>query len=91
MNREEIIQAKDKLNHCIEFYENMCEPREVQPILTGEEKKALKSSLRYNDNLEQQCKKQKEVIDKLNDLLSDEFLEVIDRDTLLDILKEVSK
>lgn len=41
--------------------------------------------------LEQQCKKQKEVIDKLNDLLSDEFLEVIDRDTLLDILKEVSK
>lgn len=91
MNREEIIQAKDKLNHCIEFYENMCEPREVQPILTGEEKKALKSLLRYNDNLEQQCKKQKEVIDKLNDLLSDEFLEVIDRDTLLDILKEVSE
>lgn len=41
--------------------------------------------------LEQQCKKQKEVIDKLNDLLSDEFLEVIDRDTLLDILKEVSE
>ena len=36
-------------------------------------------------------KKQKEVIDKLNDLLSDEFLEVIDRDTLLDILKEVSE
>lgn len=31
--------------------------------------------------------KQKEVIDKLNDLLSDEFLEVIDRD----ILKEVSE
>lgn len=42
-------------------------------------------------NLEQQVKKQKEVIDKLNDLLSDEFLEVIDRDTLLDILKEVSE
>lgn len=36
-------------------------------------------------------KKQKEVIDKLNDLLSDEFLEVIGRDTLLDILKEVSE
>lgn len=33
-------------------------------------------------------KKQKEVIDKLNDLLSDEFLEVIGRDTLLDILNE---
>lgn len=65
MNREEIIQAKDKLNHCIEFYENMCEPREVQPILTGEEKKALKSLLRYNDNLEQQCQKQKEVINRI--------------------------
>lgn len=38
---------------------------------------------------EEQVKKQKEVIDKLNDLLSDEFLEVIGRDTLLDILKEV--
>lgn len=38
-------------------------------------------------NLEQQAKKQQEVIDKLNDLLSDEFLEVIDRDILLDILK----
>lgn len=45
----------------------------------------------YIEHLEQQCKKQKEVIDKLNDLLSDEFLEVIDRDTLLDILKEVSE
>ena len=38
-------------------------------------------------------KEQKEVIDKLNDLLSDEFLEVIDRDILLQILedKEVSE
>ena len=38
--------------------------------------------------LEQQCKKQKEVIDKVKDLLSDEFLEVIDRDILLQILEE---
>lgn len=45
----------------------------------------------YIVELEQQCKKQKEVIDKLNDLLSDGFLEVIDRDILLDILKEVSE
>lgn len=45
----------------------------------------------YINYIEHQCKKQKEVIDKLNDLLSDEFLEVIDRDTLLDILKEVSE
>ncbi len=41
--------------------------------------------------LQEENKKAKKVIDKLNDLLSDEFLEVIDRDTLLDILKEVSK
>ena len=40
--------------------------------------------------LQEENKKQKEVIDKLNDLLSDEFLEVIDRDTLLDILNEVT-
>lgn len=52
---------------------------------------ASQSIQNYIEQLEQQCKKQKEVIDKLNDLLSDEFLEVIDRDTLLDILKEVSK
>jgi len=51
----------------------------------------LSNEIIKNEHLEQQCKKQKEVIDKLNDLLSDEFLEVIDRDTLLDILKEVSK
>lgn len=47
--------------------------------------------LEYIEQLEQQCRKQKEVIDKLNDLLSDEFLEVIGRDKLLDILKEVSE
>lgn len=41
------------------------------------------------EQLQQENKKAKKVIDKLNDLLSDEFLEVIDRDTLLDILKEV--
>jgi hypothetical protein len=51
----------------------------------------LSNEIIKNEHLEQQCKKQKEVIDKLNDLLSDEFLEVIDRDTLLDILKEVSE
>ena len=42
-------------------------------------------------DLQNKVKKQKEVINKLNDLLSDEFLEVIDRNTLLDILKEVSE
>lgn len=50
--------------------------------------KELNDVVDYIDELEQQCRKQKEVIDKLNDLLSDEFLEVIGRDKLLDILKE---
>ena len=40
-----------------------------------------------NTRLIEQIKKQKGVIDKLNDLLSDEFLEVIDRDILLQILE----
>lgn len=44
---------------------------------------------KYTNKLQKQNKKYKEVIDKLNNLLSDEFLEVIDRNTLLDILKEV--
>ncbi len=47
--------------------------------------------IEHNQMLKDQIRKQQEVIDKLNDLLSDEFLEVIGRDTLLDILKEVSK
>lgn len=42
----------------------------------------------YIKDLETELKKQKEVIDKLNDLLSDEFLEVIDRDILLQILED---
>ena len=45
-------------------------------------------STKYIANLEQQCKKQQEVIDKVKDLLSDEFLEVIDRDILLQILEK---
>ena len=92
MNKEEIIQAKDKLNHCIEFYENMCEPREVQPILTGEEKKALKSLLRYNDNLEQQNQKYKEVIDRAVEYLETKRIRekaIVDIDVLEGVLKEV--
>lgn len=90
MNREEIIQAKDKLNHCIEFYENMCEPREVQPILTGEEKKALKSLLRYNDNLEQQCKKQQKVINKASNDLQ-QIMNNINDKTIISFGQFVSK
>ena len=50
--------------------------------------KELNDVVDYINELEQQCKKQKEVIDKLNDLLSDEFLEIISSETLLDILNE---
>ena len=37
-------------------------------------------------NWKEESQRQKEVIDKVKDLLSDEFLEVIDRDILLQIL-----
>lgn len=62
-----------------------------ETTINEQEIEAIEFMLKNNEDLEQQCKKQKEVIDKLNDLLSDEFLEVIGRDTLLDILKEVSE
>jgi hypothetical protein len=47
-----------------------------------------KDIMNYINDLEHQVKKQKEIIDKVKDLLSDEFLEVIDRDILLQILEE---
>lgn len=60
---------------------------------TGFKDGAFKYELgKYQANLLVNCiKKQKEIIDKLKDLLSDEFLEVIDRDLLSDILKEVEE
>ena len=39
-------------------------------------------------NWKEESQRQKEVIDKVKDLLSDEFLEVIDRDILLQILEK---
>ena len=55
-------------------------------------------STKYIENLEQQCKKQKEVIDKIYELIKqhirkDEFLELNEWQTrkLLDILKEASE
>lgn len=54
--------------------------------------------IEYIDNLEQQCKKQKEVIDKIKDLLiikksrclneDDYILNVLDLDEILDVLNE---
>ncbi len=43
----------------------------------------------YVDRCQERNQKYKEVIDKLKELLSDDFLEVIGRETLLNILKEV--
>lgn len=42
-----------------------------------------------NQELKLENQRHREVIDKLKKILSDEFLEIIDRDTLLDTLKEV--
>ena len=54
--------------------------------------------LKINEDLEQQCKKQKKVIDKIYELIKqhirkDEFLELNEWQTrnLLDLLKEVSE
>jgi hypothetical protein len=77
-----------ELENLLDNYERSIYGKEVPKMPTIHQIHLL---LDYIANLEQQCKKQKEVIDELNDLLSDEFLEVIDRDTLLDILKEVSE
>ncbi len=78
MNKEEL----DLLEIVFTFALGECAYNDINNI------QKLKDKIKTIGNL---CKKQKEVIDKLNDLLSDEFLEVIDRDTLLDILKEVSE
>lgn len=62
------------------------------------DEKELNEIVDYIENLEQQCKKQKEVIDKIYELIKqhirkDEFLELNEWQTrdLLDLLKEVSK
>lgn len=90
MDKEEIKEILEGYEFFVDddfggHYEHInCSQRALTPL-------GIVNILDYIDELEQQAKKQKEVIDKLNDLLSDEFLEVIGRDTLLDILKEVSE
>lgn len=61
-------------------------------------KELSKRETKENKQLEQQCKKQKEVIDKIYELIKqhirkDEFLELNEWQTrnLLDLLKEVSE
>lgn len=67
-------------------------------IINSQEIEAIEFILKDNENLEQQIKKQKEVIDKaikfINsiDLYSHEYaLDSIEINDLLDILKEVSE
>lgn len=67
----------------------------------GELARELTYMNRDYDKLEQQCKKQKEVIDKIKDLLTikklrclnenDYILNVLDLDDILDIVEEVSE
>ena len=67
-------------------------------IINTQEIEAIEFMLKINEDLEQQCKKQKKVIDKIYELIKqhirkDEFLELNEWQTrnLLDLLKEVSE
>lgn len=73
-----------------------------ETIINSQEIEAIEFMLKDNDKLEQQVKKQKEVIDKINNFCKDdknfEILDLYSQDTvyeiqekLLDILKEVSE
>lgn len=69
-----------------------------ETIINTQEIEAIEFMLKINEDLEQQCKKQKEVIDKIYELIKqhirkDEFLELNEWQTrnLLDLLKEVSE
>ena len=60
-----------------------------ETIINTQEIEAIEFMLKINEDLEQQCKKQKKVID----IRKDEFLELNEWQTrnLLDLLKEVSE
>jgi hypothetical protein len=69
-----------------------------ETIINTQEIEAIEFMLKINEDLEQQCKKQKEVIDKIYELIKqhirkDEFLELNEWQTrnLLDLLNEVSE
>ena len=69
-----------------------------ETIINTQEIEAIEFMLKINEDLEQQCKKQKKVIDKIYELIKqhirkDEFLELNEWQTrnLLDLLKEVSE
>lgn len=69
-----------------------------ETIINTQEIEAIEFMLKINEDLEQQCKKQKKVIDKIYELIKqhirkDEFLELNEWQTrnLLDLLNEVSE
>lgn len=69
-----------------------------ETIINNQEIEAIEFILKDNEFLEQQCKRQQEVIDKVYELIKqhirkDDFLELNEWQTrdLLDILKEVSE
>lgn len=85
MDKEEMQDIKERLDL---FPSNMNEPSQ----------KAYCELFDYINHLEQRCKKQKEVIDKIYELIKqhirkDEFLELNEWQTrdLLNLLKEVSE
>lgn len=69
-----------------------------ETIINSQEIEAIEFILKNNENLKQQCKKQKEVVDKAETILngckllmSHEFDWEEQVDNVLDILKEVSE
>lgn len=72
-----------------------------ETIINSQEIEAINYILDENERLEQQCKKQKEVIDKINEFIKELYDNTDDttcyeidrnrKEELLDILKEVSK
>ncbi len=72
-----------------------------ETIINEQEIEAIEFMLKINEDLEQQCKKQKEVINKINEFIKELYDNTDDttcydidkniKEELLDILKEVSE
>lgn len=116
MNNETGDKIKELINEIIvkinEYYSGLTlndeveiieEPKKIEKITVREKTLGFPNVevTQYIEHLEQQCKKQKEVIDKIKDLLiikkarylneDDYILNERDLDGILDILNEVSK
>lgn len=100
MNKEEIIEILEDYEFFADddfggHYEHInCSQRALTPL-------GIVNILDYIDNLEQQCKKQKEVIDRIKEFIKELYDNTDDttcyeidrnrKEELLDILKEVSE